>query len=292
MDLQKAAQLLKNNRFDDLLDIFSPDQLGSLQPQERSGLAVLFHQAAAQLVEKLHDISYAALFCERGLMLDPNNQDLLRLQVENYLNSELRIYGGAEEMAEKLLELDPDNQQNQMLRGKVAFEQAEWDLAIKWLEKAARVGRTEQSQEVKEAWKLLDLARARAQELKSSLSMTMELERKLSSARERLRQLAEEGEGEEAEAEAEPADAQGGEIVLYLTSWCGYCRKARELLKSLKVPFQEKDIEKDKEAALEVMRLATEKGAEITGVPVVRIGNELVVGFNAERIRMLVEQTR
>ena len=88
------------------------------------------------------------------------------------------------------------------------------------------------------------------------------------------------------------ADLSGGSVTLYMTRWCGYCRKARSLLKGMKVKFEEKDIEKDHGALMEMMRYAEDAGIEVTGVPVLRIGSQMVVGYNPQRIESLIAKIR
>jgi len=290
VDLQRSRDLLKNNKLDDLLEIFEPRQVPRLTRKERSALADIFYRAAMRLRKRYKDISYSSMFCERGLMLDEAYQPLMRLQIRNYLHSSMKLFGGAEELAVKLVQIDPANQENQFLRGKVAYDQGEWDVAAGWLKKAARVGRTENSKLTKDAWHLQDLAKGHLQELKASLSMTRELELMLKHAKIKNReQLMKNPPPAEM---AQPAALAGGKIVLYMTNWCGYCRKTKELLESLKVPFEQKDIEKNQSALMEMMRAAEQAGVEVTGVPVIRIGSKLVVGYNPQRIEELVRQIR
>ncbi len=290
VDLQRANKLLADNKFDDLLDIFEPQQVQELAPKEKAALADIFYRAALRLRRRHKDISYSSMFCERGLMLDEHYQPLMRLQIRNYLHVSMKLFGGAEELAVKLVEIAPSNQENQFLRGRVAYEQGEWDVAADWLKKAAKVGRTENSKLTKEAWHLLDLAKGHMEELKSSLSMTSELEAMLKRAKVKNReQLMKSPPPDEKER---PAALAGGKIVLYMTSWCGYCRKTKALLEKLKVPFEQKDIEKDQNALMEMMRAAEQAGVEVTGVPVTRIGSKLVVGYNPQRIEELVRQIK
>ncbi len=75
-------------------------------------------------------------------------------------------------------------------------------------------------------------------------------------------------------------------IVLYTTSWCGYCRKARALLTALGEDFEDKDIEKSAAARLEY----TEKGNGYSGIPLIDIDGTLLRGFNETKIRRLVAE--
>lgn len=64
-------------------------------------------------------------------------------------------------------------------------------------------------------------------------------------------------------------------VELYITSWCGYCRQAREFLRARGIPFVEYDIEQDANAARRKQDL---KGG--SGVPVAVINGQVVVGFS------------
>ncbi len=84
------------------------------------------------------------------------------------------------------------------------------------------------------------------------------------------------------------APAGKGQVILYATSWCGACRSARQYLTAKGIPFVEKDIEQDKDAAAELLRKASEAGISASGVPVLDVGGTLVQGFDAARIEALL----
>jgi glutaredoxin len=65
------------------------------------------------------------------------------------------------------------------------------------------------------------------------------------------------------------------EVELFITSWCPHCRRAREFLQDLEVPFVEYDIEKDEEALRRQIELT---GSE--AVPVALIGDKVIRGFS------------
>lgn len=69
------------------------------------------------------------------------------------------------------------------------------------------------------------------------------------------------------------------QVIVYSTSWCVYCRMAKEYFKSLKVPFREVDVEHDQAAA----HALVEKTHQM-GVPVIEIGDETIIGFDRQRI--------
>ncbi len=75
------------------------------------------------------------------------------------------------------------------------------------------------------------------------------------------------------------APAYGGNNVeLFVTSWCGYCKRMERFLKENGIPYTRRDIEKDDNAA----RTYRELGGG--GVPVVRIGTNVVHGYNPDAV--------
>lgn len=75
--------------------------------------------------------------------------------------------------------------------------------------------------------------------------------------------------------------AHAGKVVLYSTEWCGYCDKARTLMRSNGIDFVELDIEKSAEGNRQHRQLGG------GGVPVLVIGGEVVRGYAPERILQL-----
>ena len=67
----------------------------------------------------------------------------------------------------------------------------------------------------------------------------------------------------------------GKTVVMYSTSWCGYCKKAKRHFQANNIPFKERDIEKSESAAKAYKKL----GAR--GVPVILIGDRRMNGFDA-----------
>lgn len=79
--------------------------------------------------------------------------------------------------------------------------------------------------------------------------------------------------------EAPPADKPvtktQPKVELFVTSWCGYCKKAEAYLRQKGIKFTAYDIEKDLRAARRKDSLTSRKG-----VPFALIGNQQVVGFS------------
>ncbi|HEX4953459.1 MAG TPA: glutaredoxin family protein [Thermoanaerobaculia bacterium] len=72
----------------------------------------------------------------------------------------------------------------------------------------------------------------------------------------------------------------GPPVVVYTTSWCGYCKKTLRLLAQLGAPYVEKDIEKDPRANAEYRA----KGGQ-GGVPLIDIDGNRIEGFHDGWIR-------
>ena len=68
-------------------------------------------------------------------------------------------------------------------------------------------------------------------------------------------------------------------VVLFSTSTCYWCRRAKRYFRDHRVPFKEVDVERDPEAAWDIVRKTGQ-----TGVPVIKIGNRWIVGFDKQRI--------
>ena len=50
-------------------------------------------------------------------------------------------------------------------------------------------------------------------------------------------------------------EGRGDEILMYTTSWCGDCRRAKKVFAALGVPYAEIDIDSQPDAAEQVMLL-------------------------------------
>lgn len=69
-------------------------------------------------------------------------------------------------------------------------------------------------------------------------------------------------------------------VIVYSSSWCPWCDRAKQFLKENKIDFKEIDIESDPKAAQEMV----EKSGQM-GVPVIDIDGRIIVGFNEPEIR-------
>jgi len=72
-------------------------------------------------------------------------------------------------------------------------------------------------------------------------------------------------------------------VVVYTTPTCSYCRQAKEFLSQRGVKFTEYDVSRDKAAADEMIRKSGQMG-----VPVITVGDQVVVGFDRARLEQLL----
>ena len=72
-------------------------------------------------------------------------------------------------------------------------------------------------------------------------------------------------------------------VKVYSTPWCMYCKMAKEYFKEKKVEFTEFDVSSDEKARKEMLDASKQ-----SGVPVIMIGDELIVGFDKDRINQLL----
>lgn len=73
------------------------------------------------------------------------------------------------------------------------------------------------------------------------------------------------------------------QVVIYSTPTCHFCQQAKEFFTANSVEYTEHDVASDQEKAQEMV---TRSGQ--MGVPVIFIGEEMVIGFDEERIRTLL----
>lgn len=73
------------------------------------------------------------------------------------------------------------------------------------------------------------------------------------------------------------------EVIVYTTPTCPWCQMVKRYLQARGIPYTEIDVSADYNAAMEMVRKSGQ-----TGVPVVEIDGEIVVGFDRERIDQLL----
>jgi glutaredoxin-like YruB-family protein len=69
-------------------------------------------------------------------------------------------------------------------------------------------------------------------------------------------------------------------VKVYSTTTCPWCVKVKEFLKEHKVAYEDINISTDEKARAEMF----EKSGQF-GVPVVEIGDNIIIGFNREALK-------
>ena len=74
-------------------------------------------------------------------------------------------------------------------------------------------------------------------------------------------------------------------VTLYTTPSCQYCEQAKEYMKENDIDYKYYDVSEDTDRRKEMI----EKSGQM-GVPVIELGDELMVGFDEERFEDMVRK--
>lgn len=267
--LETAQGHLKAGKLDDVL--FALDGQ-TFTGDDKAKAATLLGDAAKAAVQKKDDL-LALQFAQMALKLDPKQAAALEAAARtSYAQQQ---FEAAERYCDTWIEVDGANGQARLLRAQIAVDNADWQVAIDHLQAAKLSGA-----DAKKAQALKAKATKELSDKKSSQTAIAALEKQIAEA---------------AKARAnEPASARPfvntntSDVIVYMTSWCGYCRKAKALLTARKVFFTEKDIEKDPEASKELALKAAAAGVKPQGVPVIDVKGKLILGFDQQAIEQAI----
>lgn len=73
------------------------------------------------------------------------------------------------------------------------------------------------------------------------------------------------------------------EVLIYSTPSCHFCQMAKEFFAENNVEFTNHDVAVDLEKRQEMIEMTGQMG-----VPVIRIGNDVVIGFDKEKLSELL----
>lgn len=73
-------------------------------------------------------------------------------------------------------------------------------------------------------------------------------------------------------------------VKVYSTEVCPWCHKAKDWLKEHKIEFTDHNVGEDQEAAKEMVEKSGQRG-----VPVIDIDGKIIIGFNEEKMKKLLE---
>jgi len=103
-----------------------------------------------------------------------------------------------------------------------------------------------------------------------------------SEVRERVNSYSGPVEVQRAPAAAKGKSAVAGPVLMYATSWCGYCAKARAYFAKNGIAYVEHDIEQSAAANAEFKRLGGK------GVPLILFGRQTMSGFSEQSFDALL----
>ena len=69
-------------------------------------------------------------------------------------------------------------------------------------------------------------------------------------------------------------------VVVYSTPTCPFCIRAKQFLKDSNIKFEDIDVSENHEKAQEMIKKSGQMG-----VPVLEIGEEIIVGFDKDKIK-------
>ena len=76
-----------------------------------------------------------------------------------------------------------------------------------------------------------------------------------------------------------------GEVTIYTTPTCPWCHKAKAWLRDKKIRYREVDVTSDRNGLDEMVKRSGQ-----TGVPVIVVGDEVIVGFNQSRLNEIFRE--
>jgi glutaredoxin-like YruB-family protein len=74
------------------------------------------------------------------------------------------------------------------------------------------------------------------------------------------------------------------EVTIYSTPTCHFCHAAKEFFKKNNIPFTDYNVAEDNARRTEML----ERSGQM-GVPVIFIGNQMIIGFNEKRLKDLLQ---
>lgn len=73
-------------------------------------------------------------------------------------------------------------------------------------------------------------------------------------------------------------------VIIYSTPVCHFCQAAKEFFKENDVAYTEYDVAADADKREEMIEMTGQMG-----VPVIRIGDDVVIGFDEEKVKELLK---
>jgi len=74
-------------------------------------------------------------------------------------------------------------------------------------------------------------------------------------------------------------------VTIYTTPTCPWCVKSKEFLKDKKIKYKEFDVSTDAKAQEKMIKISGQ-----AGVPVIEIGDTIIVGYNPKEIEKALKR--
>jgi glutaredoxin-like YruB-family protein len=91
---------------------------------------------------------------------------------------------------------------------------------------------------------------------------------------------------EETKDKKEMQDSESKKVTVYSTQTCPYCTMVKTFLKEQNIEFDDVDVGKDRQKAIEMVKKSGQ-----TGVPVTEVNGRMVVGFRPDDILKAMNST-
>jgi glutaredoxin len=249
--LETAKKHLAKGQFDEVAFDFEGAPVAD---PEKADAAKVLAQASKLALEAKDSV--IALHCaQKALKLAP--REAFALEAGARAAFAEQQFADAETYADGWILADPKSASAHLLRAELAAEAGEWDRVLEELKGKRFEGG--------------DATKASALEKKAKAEKTVK-DREQTGKRE---------------VPAPPSPAavvapveRPAEVVVYGTSWCGWCKRTRQWLDERSIPFVDKDVERDPGAAEELARKAEQRNTRARGVPWVDARGTLVKGFD------------
>lgn len=79
-------------------------------------------------------------------------------------------------------------------------------------------------------------------------------------------------------------DTQETKVTIYSTPVCHFCQSAKEFFKENNVDYTEYDVASDAEKRQEMIDMTGQMG-----VPVIKIGEDVIIGFDEDKLKELLK---
>ncbi len=85
-------------------------------------------------------------------------------------------------------------------------------------------------------------------------------------------------------ANVKVTDNQHDNVILYATSWCGYCKRTRAFFSENNIKYTEYDVEKSEVGRQQYEALGGQ------GVPVVDIKGTVIFGYSVKKMKTILQE--